>query len=532
MRASSRLLAAALVATSVTATLAALAPGQARATGFTDIGEDIRAQTETTVKFTGTLRLRGTAYDNLDLDRGPTPSGQFLFPLPLSNPNSHLIEAADLRLRTDIAFYAPFASVAVKARIDAPDNLVLGGTPNGIPGGSATQLPVAPIVIHRVYGEALTPIGVLAAGRMGSHWGLGILTNGGDCVDCDSGDAADRIAFITPIGGFIWAASFDFSATGPTALGRDASHSVELDPTTDVRTVTLAFLRWKDDLGVERRRKAGKATFDVGAYFSYRWQQNDVPATYLPLANPVPINAAQVMYRGYNAYAFDTWMRLTAPKAHIEAEGAVLLASVDQPSLIPGVLLRQPVKALQVGAALESEFGAPEDTVTGGLDGGYASGDPAAGFGVNYALTARPAKPGDLDGPQINPPSDLRIDNFRFHPDYRIDRILFREIIGAVTDAIYVRPHIRWNIVRLGKSDLSVSLAGIASVAVYGASAPGLKAPLGIELDPTLAYGARDGFGAAIEHAVLFPLAGLDNPTLGLRARPAQLIRLRLTYAF
>jgi len=238
------------------------------------------------------------------------------------------------------------------------------------------------------------------------------------------------------------------------------------------------------------------------------------------------------MYRGYNAGAFDGWLRVTAPKAHVEAEGAVLLASVDQPSLIPGVLLRAPVKALQVGVALESEFGAPEDTVTGGVDAGYASGNDSPGFGVNYPLTAPPAKPGDLDGGQLAPPGQMQIDNFRFHPDYRIDRILFREIIGAVTDAVYVRPHIRWNIVRLGKSDLSASLAGIASFAPYAISTPGQKSPLGVELDPTLAYGARDGFGAALEHAVLFPLAGLDNPQLGLRAHPAQLIRLRLTYSF
>ncbi len=131
---------------------------------------------------------------------------------------------------------------------------------------------------------------------------------------------------------------------------------------------------------------------DLGAYASYRWQQNDVPAAYLPLANPVPITASQVMSRGYNAGAFDAWLNVTAPKAHVEAEGAVLLASVDQPSLIPGVLLRQPVKALQVGFALESEFGAPEDTVTAGLDGGYASGNDSPGFGVNYPLTASPAQ--------------------------------------------------------------------------------------------------------------------------------------------
>ena len=58
---------------------------------------------------------------------------------------------------------------------------------------------------------------------------------------------------------------------------------------------------------------------------------------------------------------------------------------------------------------------------------------------------------------------------------------------------------------------------------VLGTEAAGLQA---------LAASLSDGFGAAIEHAILFPLAGLDNPQLGLRAQPAQLIRLRLTYSF
>ncbi len=510
---------------------AGLAPSSARATGFTDIGEDIRAQTETKVSVTGTFRVRAEALYDLDLDRGPTPSGQTLFPLPLTNPESHMITAADMRLQSDISFYAPFASVAVKARVDAPDNLVLGGTPDGIPGGSATQVPTAALRIRRIYGEALTPIGLLAAGRMGSTWGLGILTNGGDCVDCDSGDAADRIAFITPIGGFIWAASFDFSATGPTASVPSQAHLVDLDPTTDVRTVTVAFLKWKDDAARERRRRAGKSTFDLGAYASYRWQQNDVPATYLPLAITVPITSSQVMYRGYQAAAFDVWARLSGPKAHVEAEGVVLAANVAQPSLIPGVLLKQPLTALQIGAAVESEFGAVEDAVTGGVDAGYASGNNAPGFGVNTAINAAAARPGDISGSQISA-SNLQDNAFRFHSDYRIDRILFREIIGTVTDAVYLRPHVRWNIVRLGQSALSAEVAAIGSMAAFAASAPGQKSPLGVEIDPTLAYGSKDGFGVALEHAILFPLAGLDNVQLGLKAQPAQLIRVRLTYSF
>jgi hypothetical protein len=55
---------------------------------------------------------------------------------------------------------------------------------------------------------------------------------------------------------------------------------------------------------------------------------------------------------------------------------------------------------------------------------------------------------------------------------------------------------------------------------------------LGVEIDPTLAYQSDDGFSAALEHAVFFPGAGMDNPDLNLKAKTAQLIRLRLTFAF
>jgi hypothetical protein len=35
--------------------------------------------------------------------------------------------------------------------------------------------------------------------------------------------------------------------------------------------------------------------------------------------------------------------------------------------------------------------------------------------------------------------SDHKITNFRFDPDYRVDMLLFREIIGTVTDALYFK---------------------------------------------------------------------------------------------
>ena len=377
----------------------------------------------------------------------------------------------------------------------------------------------------------LTPFGLLAAGRMGNDWGLGLLANGGDCESCDGGDATDRVAFVTPLVGHLFALAYDFDAVGATSTDKPGLTVVDLAPTADVHTVTFAVMKWKTRLARDRRRRAGRATFEYGAWLSHRWQHNDVPASWMPTATPVAVPPSGVMARGYQATALDGWARLTAPRLEVQAEAAVLLASVAQPSVIPGVLLHTPVTSTQAGAAMVSAWH-PLPGLVVGLDAGYASGDPAPGFGA-FPTPGSPApKPGALDGPQASPPGDTTVDNFRFHPDFHVDRILFREIIGTVTDAIYVRPHFTWRLVDLGNGHLEVGAAVIASRAIYASSTPGGAVPLGVEIDPTLRYATDDGFALTLAHAVLFPLAGLDNPAAGLKAQPAQVLRLRIFYRF
>ncbi len=516
------------------ALLILLAAAPAHATGFTDVGQDLEAHPDTAASVHGALRLRAELLDNLDLDRGPTPSGDPLFPVPLHDPNGQLLFGADLRLRTDLAFYAPGGSVAVKARIDVLDDLVLGSTPDTVPSATTSQRApdAAAFRVERAYGEALTPVGLFAAGRMGAHWGLGILANGGDCADCDRGDAADRVAFVTPVAGHIWAAAFDWSATGPVGRRADGIRGVDLEPTDDVRTVTFAVLRWRDDRARARRARAGKTTFEYGAYVSHRWQTNDIPAAYLPATDPPGLGPSQVVARHLTATAVDVWMRVTAPTLRVELEAAFLGGRIGDTSLVPGVRLRDAITTTQYGGAIESEW-TPAGPVLGlGLDAGFASGDDAPGFGAFPGANDPPPTAGDLDGPQAAVPHDTTVDNFRFHSDYRVDRILFREIVGTVTDAIYVRPHARYTVARFGAGRLDASLAAIASWAVEPTSTPGNARALGVEIDPTLAYTSDDGFALALEHAVLFPLAGLDDPTGTLSARPAQVLRLRAAFVF
>ncbi len=489
----------------------------ARATGFTDIGNDFPKNETVEFKVDGYLRGRAEALYNLDLDRGLLPSGQPLFPVPLDDPKGQLLTHADMRLRTDVALYAPGGGVAVKVRLDTLDNVALGSMPDGVPYASLTQRTSGSIFsLRRAYGEALLPIGLLALGRMGNQFGLGMYANGGDCLDCDAGDSVDRVAFLTPLFGHVFAFAFDYSAT--LALDpRADNRTIAIAPTSNVRSLTLAALKFKTDLSRERRRKAGKTTLEYGLLGAYRWQDGDVPAAYLPTPTngPVALTPAQVTGRGAKYYIANGYAHVTHPEFFVAAELAYIGGRVDQASLIPGVLLRQPITSSQFGGVLESEIGTPSSPFGVGLDAGYATGDTGA-----------------ILGAIAQPPPNSELNSFRFDPDYHVDRILFREIIGTVTGAAYVRPHARTRIFKNPAGEMRADVAAIASFATATGGSPSGDAPLGFEIDPSVSYRSRDGFFAALEYAVLFPLSGMDNVPLGLKAQPAQSIRVRLAFLF
>ena len=144
----------------------------------------------------------------------------------------------------------------------------------------------------------------------------------------------------------------------------------------------------------------------------------------------------------------------------------------------------------------------------------------------------RSTRRGDWEGPQFNCAqaacSDDSINNFRFDRDYHVDLILFREILGGVTDATYVKPSVNYDITE----GLGVNLGIIYSMVNATRSVPTRKRPLGIEIDASVNYLSDDGFVASLAYGVLFPLAGLDqlenpaNPDLGtISADTAQAVR-------
>ena len=52
-----------------------------------------------------------------------------------------------------------------------------------------------------MFGEVKAIFGNLRFGRMASHWGMGIVANGGTHLDSDYGDYVDRVMLLTRLWG-------------------------------------------------------------------------------------------------------------------------------------------------------------------------------------------------------------------------------------------------------------------------------------------------------------------------------------------
>jgi len=135
--------------------------------------------------------------------------------------------------------------------------------------------------------------------------------------------------------------------------------------------------------------------------------------------------------------------------------------------------------------------------------------------------------PGDLDGPQFRYPEDLTIDNFRFHPNHRIDLILWRRIIGTVTDAVYARAR-AW----YGWRSLRIETGLVFSAALHESSTPGTSPLLGLEWDTALTWEYERGITITGGYGLLIPFDGLANGDLGLSPEVAHTGHVVLGWSF
>jgi uncharacterized protein (TIGR04551 family) len=439
------------------------------------------------------------------------------------------LKSANMRLRLEPVVNLD-EKAAVHFQVDLYDNFVLGSTPDGLFGdGTAapTNIPisafspssVAPqagrnystdsIIVKRAWAEVMTPLGLLKFGRQPSHWGLGLLANAGGHdpftgaydLDSDYGDTADRLLFATMIPGTTYrlAIATDWPSTHPTAAQTDIfknrydGQPFDLDDNDDVYQWIFVLARIDASEDFQDLRDQGELALNYGAYLVYRKQAFDQrglsigaapdPATYVPI--------------GAKAYIPDVWLRLGYKKLLVELEAVAVLGHIDDLTTLGQEAGTYDVR--QYGGVVRMGYKLLDDALTLGFETGYASGDQwdNSPEGATNVRDAR-ALPGV---------GDFTISAFRFDFDYEVDLILFRELIGTVTNAVYMKPTLSYDIT----DRITMKAQTVLSFAAVPVSTPGNSLMYGIELDGDLGY-QNEGFFAGFSYGVLFPMAALDHP--------------------
>ncbi len=521
------------------------------------------------LEFKGYFRFRGDIMHNMAMGVGPREeinapgatrpkTGRFPFPYPTlayplfnesllkerySNDYPKTLSSANMRFRLRTTFNIS-EQLKIHTTFDFLDNLVLGSSPRGNFGElrdpfvpllafSDTQLPPTgmnslsdSVRVRHVFASIRTPIGVFRAGRMPSHWGLGILANKGMDVNSDYGDTVDRVMFITRLFGHYIIPAMDFVSSGPLDTAQrnlPLSQPFDPEPEDNARQFIIAIAKSTRGKELEDRKENGDWIVNYGFYFIYRNQ--DLTAECDPrssctnkeLSPKVALNNngresafIALKKRGARAYIPDVWFRLMwGETMRLEFEWVFIIGSVDQ---APN---QKATDVFQWGGALEFEYRLLNGRLWFNINLGIASGDRDffSRWGFNPDTDAQKDKNGQCrHGANDDGTCRGFVGNFKFDPDYNIDMILWREMYGTITNAWYTKFALTYNIAGnpWEKEDgFAIRLAGIYSMALNENATLGKSLPLGIELNGSIRYASDDGYFFDFSYGILFPLPGL-----------------------
>jgi uncharacterized protein (TIGR04551 family) len=442
------------------------------------------------------------------------------------------LSSANMRLKLMPTFNID-EGTSVFTEIDVLDNLVLGSTPEGLTldgtmaepplgaFGEGQSPPVAgrnsdrdSITVRRVWAEVGLPLGILKFGRMPDHWGMGILANsgtedtfnGGIDLDADYGDTVDRLSFSAIIPGtrLRGAIATDWSSTRLAANQTLAIRSHDGQPWDmsdhdDADQWLFTITQLDNPTTFRDAVSRGELVYNWGIRFAYRTQSHDYDTRGLTVGgDPSPANLIE---RGYKAYVPDVWFKAAYKQLQLELEAVGALGSIDH---LDDYGITEPVDIRQFGGVGRFTFSGLDGKLQLGLELGAASGDQwdNAPAGRTHISNVQMIGTTALERSRIK-----EITRFVFDRDYKIDLILFRELLGAVSNAAYARPFLHYQLT----PSLRLKVNNVTAAAVKPVATPGNSSLYGFEFDADLGY-QGNGFSAGVAYGVLFPLGAMNHP--------------------
>lgn len=523
--------------------------------------DDVTGQGAVWFSHRGSFRFRSEYLLGGDLG-GNGASG---VPTPLGaetgvDPDANALGWASVRLRYEPSIHVGPA-LSVHLGLDALDNIIMGSTHEAAGGdlslglsGDGQASPSAgrngwrdAVSIRQAYGRWLAFDALeLTGGRMVDAFGLGLSRNAGDCEDCDFGTVVDRAALALTISGFRIGAAWEFTAVGKTsdsiieAERQAGGQPKDLGTADDVTTYVLEVGQYP----VSEAEKAARAKLldedrgwavDWSLFASFTDQTHS--SLEPPVDNSVECQPSDTLADGspVTTYACSRlvprdafflrpgfWMKVEHrpgfdESLRLELEVAGLIGDIAHPQRLFDDAVDDSKDFFGLGAAAELEW--RRGRTTFGLDLGLATGDDGPFVGV---LDGNNAVDPDDDGYLSNDPirNNKTITSYTFNRDYRVDLILFRQILGAVTNAAYFKPYVSHELLSTDSLTLSARLDVMYAAAMRPSGTPGNGDSWGLELDGRLGLESRSGFSAALTLGLLLPMDALADPITGETAEP------------
>jgi len=370
----------------------------------------------------------------------------------------------------------------------------------------------------------------LQIGRMGDHFGLGMLRNAGGDLTGDFQSDVDRVSLRGDLFGLRLMLARDALATLPlgSTLPNAFDHKAE---SRLIQTGTGSIAYGLEDAADVARWLAeisgGQMNGELGLKWSgaVQYQTQDV-ASRADHENCIANSSCdQLVARNGRLIvaqlALDWNGTLGGSPLRLQGESAAIYGSFGRTDPRSGTA--SPLLLLSAGAAFKAKWQRGAGDVL--VDAGVASGDRSGGFGVLDTDNLR-------DGAELSAAPKAFSSAFHFHRNYRIDGLLFRDLIGAVANAVYLKPAYRYELLDKGHGDsLALELGLLTAIAASSNATPGKGNLLGIEPELSLAYRQPSGTGALLRGTYLLPGGALATPQ-GLAAENAWRVEAAVRFGF